>query len=144
MKKITVSLFFVLLAAFSFAQDLPSGVKSAFDAKFSGAEALNHIAAGDKHIIMFKHENRIHKATFSTDGSWQETMSVLPLTEAPQSVKDYLANNHAEVDFNDLWEVASPSGNFLKVTSDKLAVFFDTSGAFQRSEDIADPDADLR
>lgn len=146
MKKVTLFLFLIFLTTFSFAQgeDIPADIKSAFDAKFPDANVLSYIATSDKHIIMFKHENRIHKARFGMDGSWKETMSVLSLTEAPQPVKDYLRSNYGDVDFSDLWKVDAAGETFLKVTSDNLAVFFDPSGAFQRTEDIADPDADLR
>lgn len=141
-KLLTFSLYLIFLSPL-LAQELPTSIKSAFQARFSGAEILNHIATGNSFIVMFRQNDQAGKATFDQNGNWQETIAVIPATEAPQQVKDYLSSTYADQDFKDFWRIEQPGETYLKASSATLAVFFDTEGNFKKTEEVKSDDQGL-
>ncbi|MEM6298533.1 MAG: hypothetical protein AAF740_07595 [Bacteroidota bacterium] len=131
--------FFFALSVSVYAQsEMPAGVKSAFESRFSGAKVDEHYATSDQHFVLFEHQGQAHKAVYDASGSWKETASLVLATDAPESIRTYLKENHSGHIFKDFWKLSTPDKEGFKVTSGALAVYFDASGNFVRTEEVSD------
>jgi hypothetical protein len=94
MKKISISLFALLLSISLFAIDVPKNVKAAFAKKFPTAtnvkwdkENAHEYEAG------FKLDGKNYSANYSTDGVWLETESTVEFASLPEKVQQAFKAN---------------------------------------------------
>jgi Putative beta-lactamase-inhibitor-like, PepSY-like len=92
MKKYIVVLTLAIIAGASVncqSIKVPSAVTAAFNAKFPNA---THVRWGKENAKEYEAEFKVGSnaisANFSTDGTWVETESVIPISEVPAAVKD--------------------------------------------------------
>jgi hypothetical protein len=132
---ITMLLFAVTLM---FAQEVnvPKAVKATFTQMFPEINTPVWKQNKENYQAQFKDEDdTIQEATFSADGKWIKTASIIYEDELPEIATEYILDNYEEFEVDKIRKVTTNKGNtsytvMLTVGEDKIKLSFNEDGEY--------------
>jgi len=121
MKKLSVLVMLILTATLqSFAQDVPSKVKDAFNKKFPQAKSVHwDNENATEWEAEFKMNGKEYSANFGTDGTWKETEHDISVKELPIAVKNTLSKTFKGYNIEDAEITETPTYKAYEVEIEK-------------------------
>jgi hypothetical protein len=124
------------------AQDIPATVESAFDKRFTKAEAVVWDELEESQFTAtFILAGLEMSARFDADGIWQSTTLYLDQTDVPSAVQKTVAKQFPEYDMYDVVRVEEPNWKYYEMTleseEDALVVQVSEEGKILKKEAIA-------
>jgi hypothetical protein len=109
MKKIlfaaTVSVYCLLIALTSNAQEVPAEVQNSFNAHFKNAQMSRWVAIQDSHVATFTMDGQNWKdAYFTNDGDFKGVGRHITPDQLPISVQEKLNNDYSKYDLIELYQ----------------------------------------
>ena len=101
------------------AADVPAPVTSTFQQMFPGATAKWEKEPNGQLKAEFYADYHEMEAWFQKDGTWVMTQKDLNVSELPQTVLNYLAQNHPGVEIDDADWVETPTEKYYRVELDR-------------------------
>lgn len=134
MKKLSLLVVLVLTATLqSFAQDIPSKVKDAFDKKFPHAKSVEwEKESVSEWEAEFKMNGKEYSANFGTNGTWKETEYEVSIKELPDAIKNALNKEFKGYEIEDAEITETPTYRAYEVEIEKdettMEVVIDKNG----------------
>ncbi len=133
MKRVLVAL--ALLATVScIAQNAPAAVKGSFAKNFPGITAKKWDKEHGKYEANFIKDGKTMSATFSADGTLEETETDIKVAELPSSVTDYIKANYKDASIKEAAMIVKGNGDKMYEAEVKgKDLLFDMQGRFLKA-----------
>ncbi len=135
MKKtmVVLTLFFAIGCM---AQNVPSAVKNSFAKNFAGITVKKWDKEDEKFEANFTKDGKSMSATFTADGSLEETETDIKITELPAAVLNYIKANYKGATIKEAAIIEKPgSEKMFEAEVKGKDLLFNGAGKFLREEE---------
>lgn len=118
MKKVLLlAVMFLGLGTIAQAQEvkITASVQKAFDTKFEGAEDVDWELEDGVYTAYFIFKDNYTQATFSSNGTWKETLTTLDEKALPTDFTSMLEKKFEEFSYNDVSKLETPNKTYFEV-----------------------------
>ena len=133
MKRMLVALTMIVTVS-CMAQDAPSAVKSAFAKYFPGVTAKKWDKEDGKYEANFSKDGKKMSATFTAEGTLEETETDIKVAELPSAVADYIKTNYKGAAIKEAAIIVRGSDKMYEAEVKGNDLLFDMHGKFIKDE----------
>ena len=100
--------------------NMPQKVATAFSSKYPDASVHKWTVQKGDYLVKFRYDNRLYRASFDVNGSWEQTERKINLTRnLPAPVrKGFMNSGYQACNIDGIKEIITPSGHFFEVWVD--------------------------
>ncbi len=118
----------------SMAQTAPSAVANSFAKRFPNTTVKKWDKEGEKWEANFIKEGKTMSATFTSNGTWEETETDIKISELPTAVADYVKANYKGANIKEAAVIERGNQKMYEAEVKGKDVLFDTNGKFLKEE----------
>ena len=133
--KSIITVIVLFIAFYSIAQEPPSAVVNSFVKTFPNTSAKSWDKEGAKWEANFVKEGKTMSATFTANGTLEETETDIKISELPSAVADWVKTNRKGSVIKEAAIITKPNGDKMYEAEVKgKDLLFDTNGKFVKEE----------